>query len=73
MPVITLITFLTIYNEVGQNGIVPYAKGLIIMLFPWLMYIFSIIYLSPRVGFLSSLITGFILYVTVAFIILKIF
>jgi hypothetical protein len=43
MPVITLITFITIYNEVGQQGIVFYAKGLIIMVFPWGMYIVSII------------------------------
>jgi uncharacterized membrane protein (GlpM family) len=73
MPVITLITFVTIYNEVGQQGIIPYAKGLIIMLFPWGMYILSIILLSPRVGFVPALITGLTLYVIVALIILKIF
>lgn len=73
LPVITLTTFITIYSEVGQQGIVPYAKGLIIMLFPWGMYISSIILLSPRVGFVPALITGFTLYVMVAFIILKIF
>ena len=71
MPVMTIVTFLTIYHEAGQKVIVPYAKGLIIMLLPWLTYIFAIIVLTPRIGFRPSLITGFILYVVFAFIILK--
>ncbi|MBF0506515.1 MAG: DUF3147 domain-containing protein [Nitrospirae bacterium] len=70
MPVITLITFLTIYHETGQKAVVPYAKGLIIMLFPWLAYIFAIILFTPRLGFLPSLITGLALYMTIASVIL---
>src|SRR5271157_5763295 len=66
MPVITLITFLTIYYETGQKAVVPYAEGLLIMLFPWLMYIFTIIFLTPRLGFFPSLITGLTLYFTIA-------
>ena len=34
LPVVTVITFLTIYFESDQRAIVSYAKGLIIMLFP---------------------------------------
>ena len=71
MPVITLVTFLTIYHEAGQKVIVPYAKGLVVMMLPWLTYIFAIIVLTPRLGFLPSLIMGFTLYMVVAFIILK--
>ena len=71
MPVITLITFITIYHETGQKAIVPYAQGLIIMLFPWLAYIFAIILFTPRLGFLPSIITGFTLYMAIALIILK--
>ncbi|HKN18327.1 MAG TPA: hypothetical protein VJW95_00915 [Dissulfurispiraceae bacterium] len=71
MPVITLVTFLTIYHEAGQKEIVPYAKGLIMMILPWFMYIFAIIFLTPRLGFLPSLTTGFTLYVVLALIILK--
>jgi uncharacterized membrane protein (GlpM family) len=71
MPVITLVTFLTIYHEAGQKVIVPYAKGLIMMLIPWLAYIFAIIFLTPRLGFLPSLTTGFTIYVVLALIILK--
>ena len=71
MPIITLITFLTIYHEVGQMAVVPYAKGLLIMMLPWLTYIFAIILLTPRLGFFPSLLTGFALYMTIAFIIIK--
>src|SRR5208283_1806583 len=69
MPVITLVTFLTIYHEAGQKAIVPYAKGLVMMIFPWLAYILAIIVLTPRLGFLFSLTTGFTIYVIFALII----
>ena len=71
MPVITLVTFLTIYHEGGQKVIVPYAKGLVMMMFPWLTYIFAIIFLTPRIGFLPALTTGLALYVVFALIILS--
>ncbi len=71
MPAMTLVTFLTIYHEAGQKAIVLYAKGLIIMMVPWTIYIFSIILLTSIVGFFPSLITGYALYVIVAFIILR--
>lgn len=71
MPVITLVTFLTIYNEAGQKAIVPYAKGLVMMMLPWFTYIFAVIFLTPRLGFLPSLTTGFTLYVVFALIILR--
>jgi len=71
MPVITLVTFLTIYNEAGQKAIVPYAKGLVMMMLPWFTYISAVIFLTPRLGFLPSLTTGFTLYVVLALLILN--
>src|SRR5208283_3487812 len=71
MPVITLVTFLTIYHEAGQKVIVPYAKGLVLMILPWFTYIFAVIFLTPRLGFIPSITTGFTLYVVFALIILK--
>lgn len=71
MPVITLVTFLMIYNEAGQKAIVPYAKGLVMMMLPWFTYIFAVIFLTPRLGFLPSLTTGFTLYVVLALLILN--
>ncbi len=70
LPVMTLITFLTIFNEAGQKAVVPYAQGLIIMLFPWLVYIGAVILLTPRIGVLASLIGGISLYLFLAYIII---
>ncbi len=71
LPVITLVTFLTIYFESGQAAVVSYAQGLVIMLFPWLAYIFSIIFLTKKVGFIPSLIIGVFLYLFFSYFIMS--
>lgn len=71
LPVITLITFLTIYSESGQGAVVSYAQGLLIMLFPWLAYIFAIIFLTPRTGVVTSLVLGISLYLILAYVIMS--
>ena len=70
MPVITLITFLIIFFESGQEAVVSYAKGLVIMLLPWLAYILSVILLSERLGMITSLAVGVSLYLIAAFFIM---
>jgi len=70
MPVITFITFLTIYFTSGQEAVLSYAKGLLIMLFPWLAYIFAVVFLSPNLSLLPSLAIGILLYLSIAYIIL---
>jgi hypothetical protein len=72
LPVITAITFLTIYLESGQKAVVSYAVGLIIMLFPWLAYIFIIIFLTHRLGFIPSLVIGILLYIFIAYLIISV-
>jgi len=67
LPVITIITFLTVYSESGQDAVISYAYGLIIMLIPWLAYMFAIIFLTPRVGLVSSLLIGISLYLLLAY------
>ncbi|MDI6889600.1 MAG: hypothetical protein QMC83_01475 [Thermodesulfovibrionales bacterium] len=71
LPVITLITFLTIYFESGQKAVVLYAEGLIIMLFPWLAYISAVIFLTHRLGFIPSLVIGISLYLLIAYLIIS--
>ena len=71
LPVVTMITFLTIYFESGQKAVVSYAEGLIIMLFPWLAYIFSVIFLTKKAGFVPSLIIGISLYLVCAYFIIN--
>jgi uncharacterized membrane protein (GlpM family) len=70
MPAITLITFLLVYHESGQKEVVLYAKGMMVMLLPWLAYIFSIIFLTERLGFIPSLAIGFSLYLSLALLIM---
>jgi uncharacterized membrane protein (GlpM family) len=72
LPLITMITFLTIYFESGSEPVVSYANSLIIMLFPWLLYIFSIILFTRRIGFLPSLALGFTSYLLCAYLIILI-
>lgn len=72
LPVITFITFLTIYSESGEKAVIEYAKGLIIMLFPWLAYIFSIIFLTQRLGLLTSLAIGLGSYFILSYLIINI-
>jgi uncharacterized membrane protein (GlpM family) len=71
LPVITLITFLTVYNESGYKDVVSYAKGLLIMLPPWLAYIFIVIFGTPRFGFIPSLVVGISLYFLLAIAIIS--
>ncbi|MDA8169323.1 MAG: hypothetical protein M0Z59_06445 [Nitrospiraceae bacterium] len=70
MPLMTLITFLTIYYETGPGPVVIYAKGLVLMLVPWLAYIFAVIFLTPRAGVVASLLTGLVLYFALALVII---
>ncbi len=71
LPVITFVTFLTIYFESGCDAVILYAKSLLIMLLPWLIYIFAVVLLSSKIGVPVSLITGLIGYLIFAFLIIK--
>jgi len=71
LPLMTVITFLMIYREAGDAAVVPYAKGLLIMLVPWLLYIFTVVFMTPRIGVVPSLLTGLTFYLAVAYLILK--
>ena len=71
LPVMTLITFLMIYREAGEAAVVPYAKGLLLMLVPWLCYIFTVVFMTSRIGVVPSLLTGLSLYLAIAYFILR--
>lgn len=73
MPLITAVTFLTIYFEAGRENVVLYAKGLLIMLIPWVGYIAAIILFTPKAGFMPSLASGVLLYFIIAAVILRYF
>ncbi len=65
-PTMTVITFTLIYNKAGQTATVHYAKGLLLMTPPWIIYVLCLIFLLPRWGFMKSLITGVLTYMILA-------
>ena len=69
LPIITISTFVLIYLNGGQNAVLSYAKGLMIMIFPWMVFILSVIFVTPRLSFLSSLLIGLSLQMVTAFLI----
>ena len=71
LPIITISTFLLIYFNAGQTAVLAYAKGLIVMIIPWMIFILTVIFLSPRLNFISSLVIGMILQIVIALLILN--
>lgn len=65
-PTMTVITFTLIYKKTGQAATVHYAKGLLLMTPPWIIYVLCLIFLLPRWGFMKSLITGVLTYMILA-------
>ena len=60
-PTMTALTFALLYNKAGQVATVNYAKGLLFMTPPWIIYVLCLIFLLPRWGFVKSLLTYMIL------------
>jgi hypothetical protein len=71
LPIITISTFLLIYFNVGQTAVLAYAKGLTLMIIPWMIFILTVIFLAPRLNFISSLIIGLVLQIAIALLILN--
>lgn len=65
-PTMTVITFALIYNTAGRNATVDYARGLLLMTPPWIIYVLCLIFLLPRLGFVKSLVIGVITYMILA-------
>ncbi len=69
LPLITISTFVLIYFHSGQGAVLAYAKGLIIMIFPWMVFILSVIFFMPRMAFIYALLAAFCLQLAAAFLI----
>jgi len=68
-PTMTALTFALVYSKAGQIATVNYAKGLLFMTPPWIIYVLCLIFLLPRWGFLKSLTVGVLTYMLLAGII----
>jgi hypothetical protein len=71
LPGITVITFITIYLQSGASAVTSYAKGMLILLPSWVLYIVGLIFLVPRIGIIYGLIASVVIYVATALLIIK--
>jgi len=71
LPTISVITLCTIYFASGTGAAVSYARSMLILLPPWLLYVIGVIFLLPRIGLAGSLLVSIAAYVAVALVIMK--
>ena len=71
LPSISVITLCTIYFASGTGAAVSYARSMLILLPPWLLYAIGVIFLLPRIGLAGSLLVSVAAYLAVAIVIMK--
>jgi len=71
LPSISVITLCTIYFASGTGAAVSYARSMLILLPPWLLYVIGVIFLLPRIGLAGSLLVSVAAYLAVALVIMK--
>jgi hypothetical protein len=70
-PGVTIITFCAIYFQSGAASVISYARGMLILLPPWILYVLGIIFLLPRLGLVPTLISSVAAYVVFALLIIR--
>lgn len=65
-PTMTVLTFSLIYSKAGQAATANYAKGLLMMTPPWIIYVLCLLFLLPRWGFARALVVGVLAYMALA-------
>ena len=70
-PSISVITLCTIHSADGTEAAVSYAKSMLVLLPPWLLYVIGVIFLLPRIGLAGSLISSIAAYSLTAFLIMR--
>lgn len=63
LPLLTVLTFLLIYAEGGENTVQEYARGLLIFTPPWIAYVITVILSIERLGIFKSLGLGVLIYI----------
>jgi uncharacterized membrane protein (GlpM family) len=71
LPTISVITLCSIYFASGTEEAVSYAKSMLILLPPWVLYAVGVIFLLPRLGLAGSLIISVMVYLGAAFLIMR--
>jgi uncharacterized membrane protein (GlpM family) len=71
LPSISVITLCSIYSASGTEEAVSYAKSMLILVPPWVLYGVGVIFLLPRIGLAGSLVVSITVYLVTAFLIMK--
>ncbi len=71
LPSTSLLTLCTVYLNSGVKDAVGYAKSMLILLPPWVLYVAAIIYLLPRIGLVWTLILSVVVYLVFALLTMK--
>lgn len=71
LPSISVVTLCTIYLSGGESSAMTYAKHLLLLLPPWLLYVVGVIFLLPRIGLVLSLVISIGAYLGVSFLIMR--
>lgn len=62
-PQVTVITFYFIYKTSGIKDVLSYCKGMLYIIPFWILYVVSIIWLMPKIGFWGALFIGIGVYI----------
>ena len=69
-PMVTAMSIITIYSEVGSLPVLEYVRGLIILTPVWILFLICIWYLLPKQGLIIALGAGVAIYIILAFYII---
>jgi hypothetical protein len=61
-PIVTVMSIITIYNQAGSLPVLNYVIGLLILTPIWILFLFCIVYLLPRLGLFAALGIGIVMY-----------
>jgi hypothetical protein len=70
-PGMTVIIMSTIYFAGGQAATISYAKGMLVLLPAWILYVLGVIFLLPRLGLALSLVISVVVYTAAAFLTMR--
>jgi len=71
LPSISVITICSIYFASGTKEAVSYAKSMLILLPPWVLYVIGVIFLLPRIGLAGSLVVSIMVYIGASLLIMR--
>ncbi len=61
-PCMTILTFALLHKAGGKMAVVAYAKSLIYLVLPWILYILVVAFLCEKMGVWKSIALGVVLY-----------